>query len=527
MTGSRFGLRRSRQPLLVCLAVLVAAATAIAQPWPSPEGGVAPARLAAQAQTITLDAGGQLVTWSLGPAQAADVFGTVTSAWLFEEDEERWVSFIPQLGRTNFRIQNGDRLWVVSPFAQTIGGGGPSPPVAQSTDAPGPSCDFTQSVPMVFASVFEVVTDHLRGSAFYIGNDEFLTDAHVVADATRIRLRGNGRDSAATIVGLDSKVDAALLRAPGAGLAPLAITGLARLGPGHALAVAGYPTRVTGSPSVTSGLLSKIFERDGVTLIQTDAAINPGNSGGPVFTKCGAVVAMVVSKLVGEAIEGIAYAVAEPSITAILPQLRAEALDTLPNAETLVITAFCNGDWVTAEDCRASAANGLDPNAPWEIWADGVEDLDNLIYSLDEGSALTSNFSLSGLAPGEHTIRINERLEEGWSGWSPPYTFTIRDAPLVVTAFCIGDWETPEDCLAVAADGLDPAAPWQIWVSGAEDVDNLIYRFDAGLPLLRDDVSLSSLAPGEHTVQVSERRPEGWSGWSAPHAFIVRPVPSP
>ena len=525
MTNLGVGLRRPRRPLLVCLAVLIAAAAAIGQLRPSPEGGVAPARLAAQARTITLDAGGQLVTWSLGPAQAADVFGTVTSAWLFEEAEEEWVSFVPQLGRTDFRIQNGDRLWVVSPFAQTIGSGGPSPPVAQSTDLPEPSCDFRQSVPMVFASVFEVVTDHLRGSAFYIGNDEFLTNAHVVADAARIRLRGNGRDSAATLVGLDSKVDIALLRASGTGLAPLAIASLARLGPGHALAVAGYPTRVTGSPSVTSGLLSKIFERDGVTLVQTNAAINPGNSGGPVFTKCGAVAAMVVSKLVDEAIEGIGYAVAAPSIMAILPQLRAETLDALPNAETPVITAFCNGDWVTIEDCRASAANGLDPSASWEIWADGVEDFDNLNYSLDGGAARESDFSLSDLAPGAHTIRINERLEEGWSGWSAPYTFTIRDAPLVVTAFCSGDWETPQDCLAAAANGLDPGQPWQIWVSGAEDLENLIYRFDAGVPVLKDDVSLSSLAPGAHTVQVSERRTEGWSGWSAPHAFTIRRAP--
>lgn len=278
---------------------------------------------------------------------------------------------------------------------------------------------------------------------------------------------------------------------------------------------------------MTSGLLSKIFDREGVTLVQTDAAINPGNSGGPVFTKCGAVVAMVVSKLVDEAIEGIGYAVSAPSITAILSQLRAEALDALPDAGTPVITAFCNGHRETAADCRAAAANGLDPAAPWQIWADGVENRDNLGYSLDGGAACKSNFSLSGLAPGAHTIRINERLEKGWSGWSPPYTFTIRDAPLVVTAFCSGDWETPEDCIAAAADGLDPSEPWQIWVSGAENLDNLIYRFNAGVPLFRDDVSLSSLAPGEHTVQASERRPEGWSGWSAPHAFTIHAAPQP
>ena len=525
MTGSRFGLRRLQQPLLVCAALLAAAAAAIGQPWPSPEGGIAPARAAAQAETVTLEEGAQSITWSLGPAQAADVFGSVTIAWLFKETEQEWLSFIPQIGRTNFRIQTGDLLWVVSPFAQTIGGGSPPSSVAQRIEALGSSCDFKQSVPTVFASVFEVVTDHWRGSAFYIGNDEFLTSAHVVADATSIRLRAEGRDFAATIVGLDSEIDVALLRASGAGLAPLTFADLTHLGPGHRLALAGYPVRVTGSPSVTSGLLSKIFEREEITFVQTDAATNPGNSGGPVFTECGAVAAMVVSKLVGEAIEGIAFAVAAPSIVALLAQLRAESLDALPDAGTPQITAFCNGDWDTATDCRAAAASGLDPTAPWQIWADGGEDLDNLIYSLDGEAARESNFSLSGLAPGEHAIRINERLEEGWSGWSAPYPFTIRDAPLVIAAFCSGDWDKPEDCRAAEADGLDPKAPWQIWVSGAEELANLIYRFDAGVPVLRDDVSLSSLAPGEHTVQVSERRAEGWSGWSAPHAFTVRATP--
>src|SRR6185503_11112046 len=55
--------------------------------------------------------------------------------------------------------------------------------------------------------------------------------------------------------------------------------------------------------------VSGIRSIDGVQYLQTDAAINPGNSGGPLVTASGEAAAIVSFKLVGNALEGLAFGV--------------------------------------------------------------------------------------------------------------------------------------------------------------------------------------------------------------------------
>ena len=69
---------------------------------------------------LTLNAGGEFVFWTFGPARAGDVFGVVKIAWLFDSTAVRWTSFIPALGITNFALNDGAVLWVVSDTAQEI-----------------------------------------------------------------------------------------------------------------------------------------------------------------------------------------------------------------------------------------------------------------------------------------------------------------------------------------------------------------------------------------------------------------------
>ncbi|WP_337412130.1 S1C family serine protease, partial [[Ruminococcus] torques] len=74
--------------------------------------------------------------------------------------------------------------------------------------------------------------------------------------------------------------------------------------------------------SVTTGVISALnrsvsmtneetgdTQESGVKLIQTDAAINEGNSGGALVNVNGEVIGINSSKLVGDSVEGIGYAI--------------------------------------------------------------------------------------------------------------------------------------------------------------------------------------------------------------------------
>jgi len=87
----------------------------------------------------------------------------------------------------------------------------------------------------------------------------------------------------------------------------------------------GQPVAVVGAPaglieSVSVGVVSHL-NREGGKWYQTDAPINPGNSGGPVINEKGEMVGVAVAKLVGEAFEGIGYAIKLEHVKQFLAQV--------------------------------------------------------------------------------------------------------------------------------------------------------------------------------------------------------------
>ncbi len=148
-----------------------------------------------------------------------------------------------------------------------------------------------------------------------------LTNRHVVcgADQLSVELLDHRRFTA-TLYGIDTLTDLAIVRIEGTGLP------IAQLGDSSALQP-GEPAIAIGSPlgtftnSVTSGVVSAlgrtitvqdICSASGLTLplrnlIQTDAAINPGNSGGALVDTTGRVVG-VNTALAGNA-QGIGFAI--------------------------------------------------------------------------------------------------------------------------------------------------------------------------------------------------------------------------
>jgi serine protease Do len=135
-----------------------------------------------------------------------------------------------------------------------------------------------------------------QGSGVIISPDGLvLTNNHVVADATKIRVKlADGRTLAAKLVGADPRSDVAVIRMEGGKDFPAV-----KLGDSDSLEVGEWVVAV-GNPfglanTVTVGVVSakgrsRVGLVDYENFIQTDAAINPGNSGGPLVNLDGEVV---------------------------------------------------------------------------------------------------------------------------------------------------------------------------------------------------------------------------------------------
>ncbi|KAB2638324.1 MAG: serine protease [Verrucomicrobia bacterium] len=147
------------------------------------------------------------------------------------------------------------------------------------------------------------------GSAFIIGNNRILTNAHVVSNASRILLNiyGSPKKYPAKVEFIAHDCDLALLSVEN--FADFAAFPVFELDDVPALEsqvrVIGYP--IGGERlSVTRGVVSRIdfqpyshSRADSHLIVQIDAAINPGNSGGPCIQN---------GKVVGVAFQGLRQA---------------------------------------------------------------------------------------------------------------------------------------------------------------------------------------------------------------------------
>ena len=418
----------------------------------------------------------------------------------------------------------------------------PSDSMLAATPAPADTCLLADNVDRVTAATFEVQTATGTGTAFYIGDGEWITNHHVVDTVSSASLVHGDTRLTATVAGSLPGYDLALLSAqpPTGGTGAL---GFASARPllASSVSVVGFPFGVSSTPSLTSGVVSKhapfseftFLDGEGVVL-QTDAEINPGNSGGPIVDDCGNVAGVATFKFFtasdGRDLDGIGFGIAVETVAVQLTSLRSAThyarrvpSAAAPVATALEITALCSGNWDSSDDCQAAAASGLDTSDPG-IWARGVEEWDNLYYSIDELEG-RDYLSLRDLGRGRHTLQINERRAGGWTGWSAPYTFTITGAaPMEIRAICNGDWadySTSDDCFAAGSGGILAEDSPVDWTLGVSEWGNVRYSIDGGTAVSWEDLSLRSLAAGFHTIQASEQQAAGWTGWSEPYAFTI------
>lgn len=162
------------------------------------------------------------------------------------------------------------------------------------------------------------------GSGFPVAPQVILTNAHVVAGGRNITVAVPGRSSslAAQVILFDPERDIALLRVPGLGLTPLAISTAG--GRGSQGAVIGYPGG--GSEQTVPGAIRgqldavgrDIYSRSIVSreIYVIQATVIPGNSGGPFVDVHGQVLGVVFAKSLEVGGEGYALTAGE-----ILPDI--------------------------------------------------------------------------------------------------------------------------------------------------------------------------------------------------------------
>lgn len=211
-----------------------------------------------------------------------------------------------------------------------------------------------------------------------------VTNNHVVAGSDTLTVTfADGNSVEANIKGTDSEYDVAVVAVPLDSISEdtkKAIS-VATLGDSTELKV-GEPAIAIGNAlgygqSVTTGVISalnrSVSETDQTTgettessvkLIQTDAAINPGNSGGALVNASGEVIGINSSKLVGESVEGVGYAIPISDVS--------DLIENLMNQETKTKVAEADQGAIGIKGMSVSTEYSQQLNMPEGVYVSEV-----------------------------------------------------------------------------------------------------------------------------------------------------------
>lgn len=205
-------------------------------------------------------------------------------------------------------------------------------------DVPAAVAAVEPSIVAVSADIEEGgVRGHAVGTGVVLTADgELLTNAHVVANATevRVRLHGETEPRSAQVLAADAANDLALLRVDATGLTPAVFADPSTVAVGDEVVAIGYALDLDGDPTVSKGIISAIGRTmitdlgalDG--LLQTDAAISSGNSGGPLVNARGEVVGINTAVYRGDATtaaNNVGFAIGTARVLPRVDDLRAQA----------------------------------------------------------------------------------------------------------------------------------------------------------------------------------------------------------
>ena len=180
-------------------------------------------------------------------------------------------------------------------------------------------------VASISPAVVRIIAQKTMGSGMIIDKEGYvLTNSHVVKDVASVKVElSSGAQMIGNIAGRDEINDLAIIKIDRGSLTTVTLGNSSELRSGQEVIAIGYPLDLSGSVTVTKGIVSAIREQD---LIQTDVAINPGNSGGPLINLRGEVIGVNfagINVYRGITVQGMNFAVAINTAKAVISDLKA------------------------------------------------------------------------------------------------------------------------------------------------------------------------------------------------------------
>ena len=258
------------------------------------------------------------------------------------------------------------------------------------------------------------------GTGFvYDANGHIATNYHVIGNAESVQVvLTDGTALDATIVGYDAPSDLAVLKIERTDLPVATLGQSATLLVGEDVVAVGTPaslnyagTTTFGKVTATSRILTIGDSSTGgvsskLTVIQTDASLNPGNSGGPLANMYGAVIGIVVRKVVtygGVNYEGLSFALPIDGARIVLDAIIKEGAFTGDNPlaegpSQLGVTGYSvsAGKWYRLE------ANGAVSTSPVAKEGYHTTDVDGVYVSAISGTQANGK-----LCVGDVILRVN------------------------------------------------------------------------------------------------------------------------
>ncbi|MBX3307626.1 MAG: trypsin-like peptidase domain-containing protein, partial [Nitrospira sp.] len=139
------------------------------------------------------------------------------------------------------------------------------------------------------------------GTGFVVSRQgHILTNHHVVESCVSVRATVEGIQKEATLIGIDTRNDLAVLKLPGNMPSIAHFRGGRNIRAGDSVVLVGFPLHgvLASEANITTGTVSALAGLGNDTrFLQVTAPVQPGNSGGPVFDQSGQIVGVVVSKM--------------------------------------------------------------------------------------------------------------------------------------------------------------------------------------------------------------------------------------